>query len=326
MSDGAIILVMGPPAGGKTTTVQGYVNLGYQRLNRDEIGGTCAKQDSRLHILLRELFQRGERRFVLDNTYANKASREAIIALGVELGLPVHAKWLQTTEAEAQFLAALRQMRKYGRVIGADDCGQVPYKSDPNCFPPMAQYAYWKRMEPPSTDEGFASVEAVPFKLDLGPEYANSAVLFDFDGTLRDTTTGDLYPKHPDEVVVLPRRAEKLQALQAAGVLLLGASNQSGIARSPSHPFYVSEENANLCFRRTLALLGVTMDYEYAAEEAGVPKSFRRKPLPGMAVTFVERYKLCPSKCLMVGDLKSDRTFAERAGFQFAWAKDYFGD
>lgn len=323
--NGEIILVMGPPAGGKTTTVQKYMTLGYQRLNRDEIGGTCSKRDSRLHVLLRELFGRGERRFVLDNTYANQASRAAILALGRELGLPVHAKWLQTSEAEAQFLAALRQVRKYGRVIGAEEYEQEPYKSDPNCFPPMAQYTYWKRMEPPTVEEGFASVEKVPFVLNLGPEYVNEAVIFDFDGTLRYSIADNLYPFHPDEVRLLPGRKEKLQALKAQGVRILGASNQSGIAREPDHPFYVSEENANACFRRTLALLGVEFEYSYAAEAAGVPKSFRRKPMPGMGVAFIERYKLDPNRVLMVGDLKSDQTFAERCGFAYVDAKDYFG-
>lgn len=322
---GEIVLVMGPPAGGKTTVVKHYQEWGYARLNRDEVGGSSSKQDSRIHQLLRDLHGRGTTKFVLDNTYANVDSRKAILDIAKELGLPVRAVWLQTTEAQAQLFAALRQVRKYGRIVGADEYKQAPFKSDPNCFPPMAQFAYWKRMEPPTLAEGFTSIERKEITVDLGPEYCNSAIIFDFDGTLRDTTTGDLYPKHPDEVKLLPGRREKLQALKAQGVRLLGASNQSGVARDPDHPFYVSEENCNLCFRRTIDLLGVDIDYLYAPERAGVPQSYMRKPLPGLGMTFVEAYKLNPSLVTMVGDMTSDKTFAERCGFQFAWAKDYFG-
>ena len=44
----------------------------------------------------------------------------------------------------------------------------------------------------------------------------------------------------------------------------------------------------------------------------------------GLGVHFIHKYKLDPSKCIMVGDMTSDRTFAKRLGFQFEWAKDFF--
>jgi HAD superfamily hydrolase (TIGR01662 family) len=321
-----IILVMGPLAAGKTTLTQFYVSQGYVRLNRDLMGGSASKANNLMHQALREQFARGERNFVMDNTYGNKASRTAIIALGAELGLPVLAYWLQTTAAQAQFLASLRQVRKYGKILEPHEYKMDPYKKDPGCFPPLAQYAYWKRMEPPTVEEGFAGVVEVPFKLDLGHEYSNTGVIFDYDGTLRETISGDFYPKEPSDVRLLPSRRRKLQTLKAQGVRLLGASNQSGIARKPGDPKYVSEADAIASFERTNELLGVNIDYQYASERAGAPRSFQRKPMPGMGVAFVEAYKLNPAQVLMVGDMKSDRTFAERCGFQFQLADDYFGD
>ena len=321
---GEIILVMGPPASGKTTTVEQYTGKGYRRLNRDSFGGSSQKRGNRMHQMILELHAHGDRHFVLDNTYRNKVSREEILSLSARLGLPVHAKWLQTTAEQAQFLAARREVQKYGHVLTAEEYKQEPFKKDPNCFPPMAQFAYWKAMEPPTVEEGFASVEKVPFVMDLGPGYAWGAIIFDYDGTLRETTTGDFYPKKPDEVRLLPGRREKLFDLVRRGNLILGASNQSGIARDPGHAHYVSDENARASFERTNQLLGVDIDYAYAPERAGVPRTFKRKPQPGMGVEFIEKYRLDPARVLMVGDMKSDKTFAERCGFNFAWAKDYF--
>ena len=38
--NGSIILVMGYPATGKSTFAEQYIQQGYYRLNRDELGGT----------------------------------------------------------------------------------------------------------------------------------------------------------------------------------------------------------------------------------------------------------------------------------------------
>ena len=49
-----------------------------------------------------------------------------------------------------------------------------------------------------------------------------------------------------------------------------------------------------------------------------------RKPQPGMAVAFIEKYGLKPSACIMVGDLGTDKTFAERLGLRFVPAAEFF--
>ncbi|MGV9172310.1 MAG: HAD hydrolase-like protein [Promethearchaeia archaeon] len=49
-----------------------------------------------------------------------------------------------------------------------------------------------------------------------------------------------------------------------------------------------------------------------------------RKPIPGLGVELILDYKLNPSKTIMVGDLKSDLTFAERCGFQFRSSENFF--
>lgn len=318
-----VVVVLGPPASGKSTVTEPLIDQGYINLNRDNVGGKLDQLSVKLEAA--HLADPGAS-FVLDNTYATVESRASLIATCQRLDLPIRCLWMQTNSAQAQFLAALRQLRRYGKLLAKADYKLVPYKYDPNMFPPGAQFAYWKRAEgqDPTTDEGFARVERVPFVLDLGPEHTNGAVMFDYDSTLRVTRSGEILPRAVEDVVLMPGRREKVQALADAGVILLGASNQSGVARPTDHPFYVSEEVVRACFERTNELLGVDIDFLFAKDRAGVPTTFWRKPCPGMGVVFIEKYKLDPSKVLYVGDLKSDATFAERCGFGFAWAHEYF--
>lgn len=317
-----IVIVAGPPGGGKSTYVQDLVAKGYARFNRDTLGGSL-KAGGLSYEGVRRAFAQGTRTFVLDNVYASKASRALVIALGNELGLPVRCLWLDTTESQAQFFAARRQIQRYGKLFTAED--YKAHRDDPNMFPPAAQFAYWKQVEPAEMLEGFFSVEHIPVTITLGPEYTNKAVIFDFDGTLRLTKSGAKYPSDPSDIVTLPGRKEKLQALAAQGTLMLGASNQSGCSKAPGDPKYVSVANAQRCFEATLQMLGVRMEEVlFAPDPAGVPQTYFRKPCPGMGVYFIEKYKLNPSQCLYVGDRGEDKTFAARCGFQFQTAEEFF--
>lgn len=318
-----ILMIAGPPGGGKSSLVGPLESQGYVRANRDLIGGSL-KNGGQTYQVVRDAHAQGKRSFVLDNVYGTRESRAGVIALGRELGLPVRLLWLETTAEQAQFFAARRQVQRYGHLLKPEEYKTLG-KTDPNMFPPAAQFAYWKRREEPGLDEGFSAIERVPVKIDLGPGYAFAAVVFDYDGTLRTTKSGAIYPTDPDDIVLLPGRREKLQALQAAGWILLGASNQSGISREPYDPKYVSEADAVRCFQRTNDLLGVRIDCLYATERGGVPQSYWRKPLCGMGVLHIERYRLDPKLCIFVGDLGTDKTFAQRCGFRFIPAEEFFG-
>ena len=294
---------------------------GYTRINRDELGGSL-KEDGAVYETLRQKAAAGVQNFVLDNLYGTKESRATLVKVAKGLGANLTLVWLQTTKEQAQFFASLRQVRKYGKLFKAADYKE--HRSDPGAFPPGAQFAYWNKFEEPTTAEGFDEIVRVPVVIDLGPEYKNKAVIFDYDGTLRDTKSGDKYPRDPNDVVLLPNRREVVQRLAQAGWLILGASNQSGISKEPGHPKYVSEAAAISCFEKTNDLLGVKVDYLYAPDAAGAPQTFFPKPCPGMGVYFIEKYKLNPSACVYVGDLTKDRTFADRCGFQFVLAEDFF--
>ena len=314
-----IVIIAGPPGGGKTTTVKKFVDQGYIRINRDEIGGS-------IHGIVlaevRKAFAAGATKIVLDNVYATVEGRASIISLAEQEGAVIHAKWMLTTPEQAQFFAARRQILRYGKLFSGAD--YKAHKKDPNMFPPAAQFAYWKMVEKATLVEGFASVEDVPVKIELGPEYVNKALILDYDGTLRICKSGAKYPVDDRDIEILPRRKEVLAAKKAEGWLLLGASNQSGCARDPQEEGYLSEATARLCFDETNRLLGQDIDYLFAPDKAGVPYTYWRKPQPGMGVVFIEKYKLDPAKCIMVGDFKSDKTFAARCGFKYEEANEFF--
>ena len=310
-----IILIAGPPGGGKTTFMERYAR--YTRMNRDEYGGSIEK----LHKVAAAMLDSGESLF-LDNTYPTVESRASILAIAKAKGIPIHLKWLLTTAEQAQFFSALRQIQRYGKLLLPHEYKE--YKGDPNMFPPAAQFAYWKKVEKPTMVEGFTSIEEVPVTINLGPEYVNKAIFLDYDGTLRETISGDKYPKDPSDVRVFPNCTHILKAYEDSNYRLLGVSNQSGCSKKPGDPKYVSQPTAVACFAETNRLLGVNIEYLFAADAAGAPQSYWRKPMSGMGVYFIEKYKLDPAQCICVGDLKTDETFSRRCGFQFRYAKDFF--
>jgi histidinol phosphatase-like enzyme len=49
-----------------------------------------------------------------------------------------------------------------------------------------------------------------------------------------------------------------------------------------------------------------------------------RKPQSALGVYFIEKYKLDPRKCVMVGDQTTDKTFAKRFGMEYVDEKEFF--
>jgi HAD superfamily hydrolase (TIGR01662 family) len=311
-----IVIVMGYNASGKSTLVTEFVQQGYLRLNRDEMGGTLDKQA----VHAEKAIDGGHDRVVLDNTYPTVASRESIVAVGRDRGVPVRCVWLTTSFEDASLNACLRMCQKAGKVLCTPaDLKADEYKNDPNLFPIAALFRYKKIFEKPTTDEGFSKVETRKFVREWPAPYKNKALILDYDDTLRRSTGPKKWPEDPSHVEILPGRKERLQQAKKDGYLILGASNQSACAKG------LPIETAKACFDETNKGLG--LDIEYAFCPHGVPPTcYCRKPQVGMGAFFIWKYQLLPSKCIMVGDSTSDKTFAKRCGFQFQTEKEFFGD
>ncbi len=319
-----IVAIGGLPGCGKTSAVQPYLARGFTQVSRDKTGGSLKTLDSPFYEEVRRVFRSGSTRIVVDNTLCFKRHRDCMVAVAKELGVPIHLVMLDVDVPQAQLFAARRQVQRYGKLFTKAD---YEASDDPNMFPPPVQFRFAKELKAarPSTDEGFASVKFVPVKTVWGAEYTGKAIILDLDGTVRETKTGIGWPRTPDEVHVLDGCGDVLRAKLAEGYRLLGATNQSGINRKDDDPKYVSEANVVACIEATCKGLGVDIEVLYAPDRGGPPNTYWRKPCPGMGVVFIEKYKLDPAQCILVGDMKSDKTFAERCGFQFEWADAFFG-
>lgn len=70
--------------------------------------------------------------------------------------------------------------------------------------------------------------------------------------------------------------------------------------------------------------LGLVIEHLCCPHRVPPISCYCRKPQPGMALSFIEKYDLKPSACIMVGDLGTDKTFAERLGLRFVPASEFF--
>jgi HAD superfamily hydrolase (TIGR01662 family) len=311
-----LLLVGGFPASGKTSVTSRYVDMGYTRLNRDLVGGSV---DDLLPACKAALT--AGKPVVMDNLYATKASRAGALELGKKLGIPVSFVLMGTSLEDAQFNACSRMMEKVGHVLCPDE---HKTNKDPNLFPVAVIYKYKKEFEKPTELEGFDSVTTEKFVRKYPKDWVNKAVIFDFDGTLRTHDGPEKFPTKPEQVRAYAKCTSKLNDLAKQGYLLLGASNQSGVAKG-----LLTNADAKACFDETLKQLGLApgVKFEevlYCPHKVPPITCYCRKPGSGMGVQLIYKYKLDPRQCIYVGDMTTDKSFAGRCGFKFVDHDEFF--
>jgi D-glycero-D-manno-heptose 1,7-bisphosphate phosphatase len=142
------------------------------------------------------------------------------------------------------------------------------------------------------------------------------AVFIDRDGTLTEEVG---YVNHPTRLRLLPRSAEAIRRLNAAGVPAVVVTNQAGIARG-----YFTEDVLHAVtgeLRAQLAQAGARLDGVYVCTHhprEGEPP-YRaacecRKPKAGLLLQAAEELKLDLGRSVMVGDKASDLEVAPRVG------------
>jgi HAD superfamily hydrolase (TIGR01662 family) len=313
VADKEIVIVMGSSGAGKTALVEKYV--GHHRINRDVIGGSL---DDVADELERQI-KAGKPRFVLDNTYPTAAQRKRIIDIGKKAGIPVKCVHLNTSIEECQTNICLRMIKQYGRILPPEEIS-AGAKKDPGLVPTAVLFKYRKEFQKPIPDEGFDNIEAVKFTRRIDPSYTGAAAIFDLDGTIRTCVDpSQKYPVKKADVVLLPGRKEKLTALHDSGVRVLGISNQGDVGRGKVSLAAVQE-----CFDHTVKLLGIPMEIAFCPHKVPPITCFCRKPLPGLGVQFIEKYKLDRNKTFYVGDMTTDKTFAGRCGIKYIDQAKYF--
>lgn len=305
-----IIMIIGPSGVGKTRWAEYWVAQGYVRLNRDTEQGKILSLVHKMNACIRD-----GKSVVLDNTFLTAEKRQPFIEAAHELGAIVKCYIRETNQGDAQFNLCKRIIE-----AGVDitDLNAIKVHPSPNVFPSSVHFRHWKEFQKPTEEEGFDEIILMGFKRSPSP-YNNKALILDYDGTLRRSLGPENYPLKPSDVILLPKRKEVLQKYEEEGYFLLGASNQSAVGKGQ-----LSYNDACDCFDKTNELLGLDIDYLFCPHKSGPINCWCRKPMPGIAVQFIEKYKLDMEQTIMVGDQTSDVNFAQRAGIQFRSAEEFF--
>jgi len=311
---GEVVLIIGLPAAGKTTVARSFVAQGYERLSRDDKGGLL---NTLLPALDRGL-ESGCSRFVLDNTCISRKSRAPFLQWAAARGVPVRCVWVSTGLEDAQVNAAWRMIAKYGRLLDPGEIRQA-VKHDVSAFGPSVLFRYHRELEPPAASEGFSRIETIAFERRYDPSFTNRALIVWCDGVLCRSRSGHRAPRSADDVEVFGERAEVLRRYARDGWQLAALSWQPDIASGS-----VTAEQLEATFSRLRELLGVPLDIRCCPHEAGPPVCWCRKPLPGLGVLLIDRYRLDPARCIYVGAGAQDPGFARRLGFQYRDASDFF--
>lgn len=301
-----VTLVCGYPASGKSTITKELVaQPNTVVLNRDTEGGTIASLLPKLEAHLKS-----KTSVVLDNLFPTAEVRKPFIDMCNQYNTPITCKVMGTSIEDAQFNAVQRAIGILGTFPNPEDIKKAKHT---NVFPPTVLFKYKKEFQKPTTTEGFEKVETVPFVRKIDPSFTNKAILVDYDGTLRECINGNgKYPVKNSEIEIKPNRKPVLDEYKKKGYRLLGISNQSGV-----HKGIITSEEASALFDHTNKLLGVDIEYRFCPHQSNPISCYCRKPMAGLFIEFMMKYKLNPKECIFVGDLTTDKTMAARAGIQY---------
>jgi len=272
---------VGIPGAGKSRVAEEYLARGYIRLNRDERGGTLRE----LAGALDEELSSGARRFVLDNTYLTRAARSYVLDVARRHGVPARCIWLDTPLAQAQVNLVERLLERFGSLPSPEELRAVA-RREPGVHAPTSQMRTVRELEPPAADEGFASVEQLPFTRSTGSGRIGvfvAAAIFEESDWKGAVEQGD--PSAPHLVFDWKPGAAAEELADLASLLAAEVSGPVEAALCP-HP-------------------------------AGPPICWCRPPLPGLPLAFARELGVDPSRSILVGTSSAHRTLATTLGARY---------
>jgi hypothetical protein len=225
-----------------------------------------------------------------------------------------------TSVDEAQVNAVWRIVTNHGRLLSPEEMKQTA-KTDISAFGPNVLFRCQRDLEPPHADEGFASIETIPFTRVLDASFTNRALIVWCDGVLTDGSSGapnDAPTGAPNDDV-FARRAAALHRYTGEGWRILGLGWQPRIASGA-----IASAQADAGYAALRERLGVAIEILYCPHGGGPPICWCRKPLPGLGVLFIHRHRLDPAQCLYVGNGAQDPGFARKLGFAYREASQFF--
>jgi len=279
---GEVVLVMGIPGAGKSRVARDYESRGYERLNRDERGGTLRELAAALEAAVAD----GARQLVLDNTYLTRASRSHPVDVATRAGLTVRCVWIDAPLAQAQINLVQRLLDRFGALPPPDELRQLARRRQ-GVLAPTSQMRAVRELEPPSTDEGLASVERVEFVREP-------------DGSARPGV------------------------LVTAGALEQTGWEQALAQAAPEAPHLVfdwSEGGTVDALARAVEQVAAVVAGPVVADvcphPGGPPTCWCRPPLPGLPLVFARSHGVALARSTVIGQAAAHRTLATALGARY---------
>ena len=280
---GEVVLIMGIPGAGKTLLAGEYAARGYRRLNRDERGGALRELAAELERRL----ESGERQVVLDNTYLTRAARSYVIEAASGHGTPTRCVWLDTPLAQAQVNLVERLLERFGSLPTPEELRALA-RREPGALAPTQQMRALRELEPPTADEGFATVERIPFTRRPPAEPARGGVFV---------------------AAAALRRPGWERALA------------DGDPRAPHLVFDWSPDGAPESLAPAVALVQAAIagpvEAKLCPHGGGPPRCWCRPPLPGLPLAFARAHGIDPAGSILIGTSAAHRTLATTLGGRY---------
>jgi aryl-alcohol dehydrogenase-like predicted oxidoreductase/predicted kinase len=283
VAEGELVLVMGIPGAGKSRIANEYLDRGYVRLNRDQLGGSLRE----LADALEQLLSSGTRRVVLDNTYLSRAARSYVIEAGNRHRLPTRCVWLDTPLDQAQVNLVERILDRFD-LLPTPEEQRAAARDEPGLLMPTSQMRSLRELEPPSSDEGFVSVERLPFTRAPSSRAAQGGVLVAaraLEGTGWERALAEADPRAPHLIF-------------------------------DWRPGGGPEDLAPQTARVSLEVSG-PVEVAICPHGAGPPACWCRPPLPGLALAFARKHGLELTRTSLIGAAPAHRTLARTLGASY---------
>jgi predicted kinase len=278
--EGEVVLVMGIPGAGKSRIAEDYVTRGYLRLNRDERGGSLRE----LATALDDELARGAGQIVLDNTYLTRAARSYVLEAAQRHGIAARCIWLDTPLAQAQVNLVERLLDRFGALPSPDELREVA-RREQGFLMPTSQMRTLRELEPPSADEGWASVEHLQFER-TPPRDAGRPGVFIAAGAT--TEPGWEQPDTDAPHLVFDWNPDGDRAALDAAVA------------------------------RVAARVAGPVEGALCPHPAGPPSCWCRPPLPGLPLAFARAHQIDLSRSTVVGTGPAHRTMATALGATYS--------
>ncbi len=288
---GEVVLLMGIPGAGKSRASADLAAAGHHRLNRDERGGTLRQLAADLDTALAG----GHRRVVVDNTYLTRAARSRVVEVARSHGLGVRCRWLDTPLAQAQVNLVHRLLDRFGALPSSDELATAA-RREPGLLTPTAQMRAARQLEEPTADEGFTTMERIPFERAASPAGGLPGLL---------VAAGALaIPGWPATIAA---------ALDGRPVpTLLFDWRPDGPADRPGDDASVDDLAA--LAGELGGLTGGPVDVALCPHPGGPPTCWCRPPLPGLPMAFARARNVDLTRSVLVGASPAHRTLAAALG------------